>query len=151
MRPRSLLGPVRIVLVVAGLLVVAGAVRELAAIPEPPPGSHAPPVGIVVGFLLLAGTAGLALAAGGLAIPAPAGSPGGGLLRFGRGQRRLVVAGLVLLVCGLAGSVAVLFLANAITAALGLWFALTGLGVVAVVAALCWRLVEFVTALADGL
>lgn len=149
MRPRSLLGPVRIALVLLGLLVVVGAVQSLVTMPEPPPGGDGFPAGLAIGVLLLVATAGLTLVAGGLAIPAPADSPGGSVLRFGRGQHRLVLSGAVLLAGGLVGSVVLLLVTNDIGVALGVWSALTGLGLVAVVAALCWRLVEGVLALVE--
>lgn len=142
MRPRSLLGPLRIFLVLVGLAVVVGAVLSLATMPEPPPGSDGFPAGLAYGFLFVAATAGLAVVAGGLAIPAPADSPGGSMLRFRRAQRLLAATGLVLLVGSLVLGLGVLLLTNAIVVALAVWFGLGGLGLVAVVAALSWRLVE---------
>lgn len=147
MRLRSLLGPLRIALVVAGLTVVAGAVNQLVAM-EPPPGGDGVPAGIAIGFAFVVGTAGLVLVAGGLAIRAPADSPGGSLLRFGRWQHRLVLGGFSLLTGSLLVGFAFLLLANDVTTALSAWLLLGTLGLVAVVAAVCWRLAEGVLALA---
>lgn len=141
---RSAVGSLQVPVAVVGGLLLVGALAQLAAMPEPPPGQDDIPHGFAVLFLYAVVWIGFVVGSLGLAIP-----PGDGYgIRFNRYQRLLFLgaagaafASLLLPIVAFGWLFATTMGGNVELAVLA-WFGPSALAVIALVGGLGWRAAE---------